>query len=250
MTEVEPTPMHADPAVDAGVRADLAVARSAVVEGLDTVGGLAALETAIAAQPVAATTTATASSMLAKVVVGAVVLGSVAVAWVASQPAPEPPVAEPAAAVSVAAPVDPVEDEDVVEPVQPVESVAPVPEEEIVAEDADPAPIVRPRRPVSKTRTPAPEAESLEDRLMREAEMIAEARRVLATDPVRALELTRRIAREFDDAQLVQEREALRIRALVGLGRLEEAQRRAEVYLRRHPRGPHADAVRRAIEGD
>jgi hypothetical protein len=50
-------------------------------------------------------------------------------------------------------------------------------------------------------------------------------------------------ARRFRDGRLAEEREALRVRALVGLGRSEEARRAADLFKARFPRSVLLPAV-------
>ena len=92
-------------------------------------------------------------------------------------------------------------------------------------------------------------ADSAVDSVLREAKLVAKARSNLARDPSRALSLADEAERDFPQGQLVEERRAIAIRALVALGRLDEAQRRAEPFLAEYGRGAHAAAVRRVLEG-
>jgi hypothetical protein len=87
------------------------------------------------------------------------------------------------------------------------------------------------------------------DRYVREAKLVAQARRALADDPARALELTDELEREFPNGLLEEERRALAIRALTRLRRGDEARTAAKSFLVKFPDGPHAAAVRRAIDG-
>ena len=247
MSDAELTPMVDDPSVAAALKADLAVAKGAVVEGFDAAAGLAALEASIAAQGAAGAATAS-TSLLTKVVIGAVVVGGAAVAWVATRPPAEPEVLQ--GPVAVVQPKSEVL--DVVEPAPP-QPAAEVPEEdpveavEVVEDDVEEV-AIQPRKPRVKKAEPQPQQqESMEERLLREAKMVADARRALASDPAHALKLANDAAKDFPQGQLVEEREALKIRALAKLGRDDEARSRAERYLERHPRGPHADSVRRAV---
>jgi hypothetical protein len=52
-------------------------------------------------------------------------------------------------------------------------------------------------------------------------------------------------ARRFKDGGLAEEREALRVKALVGLGRDREAERAAAAFAARFPRSPLVGAVNR-----
>ncbi|MBC8073379.1 MAG: hypothetical protein IAG13_33980 [Deltaproteobacteria bacterium] len=86
------------------------------------------------------------------------------------------------------------------------------------------------------------------DRYVHEAKLVAEARRALAGDPSRSLEITGELEREFPNGVLEEERRALTIRALTQLGRDDEARVAAKSFLVKFPDGPHAAAVRRAID--
>jgi len=90
------------------------------------------------------------------------------------------------------------------------------------------------RAPHSTQAAPAPD----ELRLLREARA-AVARRDFAV----ALEPIGEHARRFRSGRLVEEREALRVKALSGLGRAEEARRAAEAFRARFPRSVLLPAV-------
>jgi hypothetical protein len=74
--------------------------------------------------------------------------------------------------------------------------------------------------------------------------LLEEARRTLAGDPARALELTRRHQRLYPTSALRQERDWIAIEALVQLGRRDEARARADSFDRVFPGSAH----RRDIE--
>jgi hypothetical protein len=61
------------------------------------------------------------------------------------------------------------------------------------------------------------------------------ARRLLATDPGRALALTEASARDVPKSQFAEERSAIAIEALERLGRLSEAEARLEIFEQRYP---------------
>jgi hypothetical protein len=77
-----------------------------------------------------------------------------------------------------------------------------------------------------------------------EHELLADARRALAIDPARALELAERHRREFREGALAPEREMLAVDALSALGRVGAARRRAIALAERWPRSGYADRVR------
>jgi hypothetical protein len=96
---------------------------------------------------------------------------------------------------------------------------------------------------VATSRRPAPD----DDRYRREIAQLDEARRALGSDPARALRLASAGQREFPRGMYGEERAAIRIVALARLGRLDEARRLGEPFLRRHPHGTLSAEVRRAI---
>jgi hypothetical protein len=87
----------------------------------------------------------------------------------------------------------------------------------------------------------------LHTEVLRELSLVREASAAVAREPARALALTERHRREFPRGSMIEEREAIRIRALAALGRADEAEREAERFLRAHPFSPHAEQVRRAL---
>jgi hypothetical protein len=68
---------------------------------------------------------------------------------------------------------------------------------------------------------------------------------VARQDFAAALPLIAEHAREFKNGRLAEEREALRVRALSGLGRTEEAQHAADAFGSRFPRSVLLPAVSR-----
>jgi len=76
------------------------------------------------------------------------------------------------------------------------------------------------------------------------------ARSALARgEPTEALVATTRHAREYPDGTLVEEREAIAIKALVALGRRDEARTRLHGLEQRFPNGLTVRAVKAAVEG-
>ncbi|MEM9456109.1 MAG: hypothetical protein AAGF11_18145 [Myxococcota bacterium] len=102
---------------------------------------------------------------------------------------------------------------------------------------------------ISRADTTEPVKPTLDDSVLREARMVAKARSQLSRDPQRALALVQQAEKEFPYGQLVEERRAIAIQALVALGRKDEAHRQADAFLARYGRGAHAAAVRRALDG-
>jgi hypothetical protein len=84
-------------------------------------------------------------------------------------------------------------------------------------------------------------------RLEREMGMLAVAQKVLKSDPERALRLARQGEQEFAGSMFTQERQQVLLLALIELGRISEAKRLAQPYLKRYPNGPYSDRVRSAL---
>jgi hypothetical protein len=147
---------------------------------------------------------------------GAVAYGGGAHFWARPAPAPVPAVATPGAAPSLAPP----RDDDA--PAAPPEA----------------APTTRaPLRP-----TVGPPAA---DDARVELALMGQARAAVARgDYARALTPLAEHARRFKEGRLVEEREALRVKSLAGLGRHEEAQRAASAFRVRFPRSVLLPAVR------
>jgi len=83
------------------------------------------------------------------------------------------------------------------------------------------------------------------DAAREELRLLRKARAAVARqDYTAALPLLAEDARRFKDGRFVEEREALRVRALAGLGRTEEARRAAERFQERFPRSVLLPAVR------
>jgi hypothetical protein len=257
MTSSDPTRLFDDPQVAASLRGDLAHAKAASVQGLDHAAGVAGLQAAIAAEAGAATGAASGASSFSKVAIAILLVGGAAVAvWGATRghDVVEPEVASATSVGDAApharsierepAPVEPTRIEPAAAPVVIANEPAPAPEEDASEDDTDASKVSRSR--ATKVRKAVPEGDAT-DRVLREAQLVADARDALGHDPNAALTLVQQAAREFPSGQLVEEREAIAIRALAGLGRSEAARARAERFLARFGSGPHAEAVRRAI---
>ncbi len=87
---------------------------------------------------------------------------------------------------------------------------------------------------------PQPSALSLVD----EATLLAKARRLTKSDPSAVLRLTREHARRFPNSALLEEREALRIEALLLLDRAAEAELALSTFERRFPVSPYRRRLR------
>jgi hypothetical protein len=77
-----------------------------------------------------------------------------------------------------------------------------------------------------------------------ERSLLDQARRALREgEGERALDLVARHAHDFPKGSLVEEREVLRVNALVSVGRLDEARTRVEAFRRRFPASPFLPAL-------
>ncbi len=280
----DPVRLLEDPAAAPALRSDLVHAVEAEVQGLNLAAGLAALQKATATVT-SSTTVVAGTSLLTKLGIAAgVSVGAVAL-WLGLGAGPragdDERVAAPAVTPAMereAPQSEPPVDERFEAAVVPerVEASAPAkPEPEKAAasephgeldEGSEPELTQSQQgagrkatsgarrkgatgeRPSGEKAGAASSGSSDDDSVLREAKLVAKARSNLARDPARALVLAEEAERDFPRGQLVEERRAIAIRALVALGRLDEAQRRAEPFLAEHGRGAHAAAVRRALE--
>jgi hypothetical protein len=113
---------------------------------------------------------------------------------------------------------------------------------------APPAPIV-PRLPaMNDEKAPAPivaPAHPPEDSARIELRLVAQARAAVARqDYAAALSTLAEHARRFKNGRLAEEREALRVKSLAGLGRTDEARRTARAFETRFPRSVLLPAVK------
>lgn len=120
-----------------------------------------------------------------------------------------------------------------------------------VAEAPRPAPSAlrreAPRSP--RPAAPAPEAAAAADGddLVRESNLVDASRAALAQDPEAALAALERHQAEFPKGRLAEEREFIAIRALVRLGRADEARARAAAFFARYPSSSFAEPLRRIV---
>ena len=126
----------------------------------------------------------------------------------------------------------------------PQEQPAPPP----VVKAAAPAP-VKPAQPIAEVPTPPETAVetphlSRTDAARAELRLLRQARAAVAReDYAAALPPIAEHARRFKDGRLAEEREALRVKSLAGLGRTEEAHRAATAFRARFPRSVLLPAV-------
>jgi hypothetical protein len=103
---------------------------------------------------------------------------------------------------------------------------------------------IAPEEPARVERRTEPRPTSFAD----EVALLEQARREAARQPSAALATLRRYERDHPRGQLRLECEAIRIEALANAGRRAEARRRAERFLRAHPRAPYVDRIRQIAE--
>jgi hypothetical protein len=83
-----------------------------------------------------------------------------------------------------------------------------------------------------------------------ESQVVGRARGALRSgDAARALQLLELAERRYPQGVLNQEREALRIEALAGLGQTAQARARANAFLRAYPTSPYASRVKSRTGG-
>ncbi len=259
----DPQRLLDDPSMAASLRADLAQAKAAGLAGFDVAAGAASLNAAIAAETGAVATVATATGLskgLIAAIVGVVSAG--AIAWFVAHGEPEP-----AAVPSVVArPPDSMAEPELspestsqpqpkrAPPTAAPKFVANAVDPEPAPAAAEPAPEPAAKRPAKHKRGKAApteaaptEAAPTEANYLREAKLIAEARRAMKTEPKRALALLNEAKSEFPRGLLREERDALTILTLNALGRTDQARASAERFLDKHGEGPYADAVRQIL---
>ena len=88
-----------------------------------------------------------------------------------------------------------------------------------------------------------------DQRLKREMSLLMQAKQALASDPGRALTLAMAGEQQFrGDSMFGEERQHVLVLALIKLGRVEEAEQRAQPFLRAHPDSPFARRIRNALQ--
>ncbi|WP_437930242.1 hypothetical protein WMF37_13750 [Sorangium sp. So ce291] len=130
-------------------------------------------------------------------------------------------------------------------PVAAPAQAAPAPEVEAPRPAAPPARREAPRN--TRPAAPAPAAPVDSDELLRESNLIDRARAAATQNPEAALSAVGEHQREFPAGRLAEEREYVAIRALMRLGRVDEARARADAFLARYPSTSYADRVHRAV---
>ncbi len=118
----------------------------------------------------------------------------------------------------------------------PIETAAPTPSEPVVAPpSAAPVTSAAPTAPV-----PTPHASAV---ARPEIEILRDAQAAAASSPARALALADEHERSYPNGSLGQEREMIRIQALVALGRKSEARARAARFRASHPGSAYAQRI-------
>lgn len=85
------------------------------------------------------------------------------------------------------------------------------------------------------------------DPIVAEMREVAQAERLLASDPARALSVTRRVQARFEAAYFAEERIYVEVMALHRLGRSGELRERAAAFLHTYPDGLYTAPVRTAL---
>jgi outer membrane protein assembly factor BamD (BamD/ComL family) len=101
-------------------------------------------------------------------------------------------------------------------------------------------PEVAPSRPQTRVSAPV-------DPTVQEHEILAEARRSLDTNPRDTLTRVADHERRFPSGDLSSDRELLRIRALMRLGRLSEARDARDRFLTRWPASAYRDEINQLV---
>ena len=125
-------------------------------------------------------------------------------------------------------------------------SATTVPRVATAAPGPPPAEVSPPARLKSEPKVkepPAPVAETPS-----ESDLMAPAQRALRSDAARTLQLVEQHASIYPHGALVQEREVLRVESLVRLGRIEEAQARAEAFRAAFPASAYLRRIDRATQ--
>lgn len=87
-----------------------------------------------------------------------------------------------------------------------------------------------------------------EERLKREMAQLMQAKQALNSNAARALSLAQAGEQEFRNSMFSEERQHVLLLALIKLGRVEEAERRAQPFLAAHPDSPFARRIRNALQ--
>ncbi len=233
MTDIDP-PRLTDPGSEApeSLREMLDSARGDVATPAEVEALAASLGPALGVAG-ATVGTSTGVSLAAKVGITMVIAAGLGGGWWLTRNASEP-TETPAAVGQKTAP-------DSTAPAPEPAAAAAAPEEEpeeekAPAQDSPPVDEPDPAPSESATSTPKRAAPS-------EASLLGAAQAALASNPKRALELTRRHRTLYPNGMLGQEREVIAIEALRRLGSKEKAKERAEKFNEEFPGSPHERKV-------
>lgn len=129
------------------------------------------------------------------------------------------------------------------EPSAPAPTVQAAPTEPTEAQAVPPEPAVSaPERAAARRSASA-------TTLAEEGRLLAEAHRLVQSgQPQRALDVLRASQARFPRSVLAQEREVLTIEALYASGSSTTAKQRAQQFLKRHPKSPHAERLERFVQ--
>jgi hypothetical protein len=180
-----------------------------------------------------AITGASKSGALAKIGAAVVVAGAIggaAVLGLRGAPAPE----APARSASVGAPEPSARPASAVSIARPADSASP--------SAPTSASAALPPRPASSVPASSPKVDgsaAIDEGGPSEMDLLREAQAALASSPARALSLASEHERRFPKGAFGQERDMIRIQALVALGRADEARALADDFRRRHPGSAH-----------
>jgi hypothetical protein len=134
----------------------------------------------------------------------------------------------------------------------PEPATEPAPIEETPAAAETPSRARRPRIAAPAIAAPEPVEPAPEpaddDTLAEEMSLVSRAENLVASNPGAALRLANDHRARFATGLLREEREVVAIHALVRLGQVEQAERRAAAFERIHGRSLHAMRIRRVLE--
>jgi hypothetical protein len=239
----EPRRLLDDDGTSAVLRRDLANARAADLD-YDVDAAVARFEAGLANPATPATEAAAGvKSGATWWIVGGGAVSAAALAWSVGRDSTSARV-EPVSPTVVQSPAS--EPPRASEPPTPPPSIAAPTEARKAMVPAAPTPTRKPRAPAASSAASPPD----DDTLAREMAATAAAKRALASDPARALELVAAANREFGKSVYAEDREGIAVLALARLGRDAEALARGKAYLAAHPKGSYADRIRDVLGAD
>jgi hypothetical protein len=112
---------------------------------------------------------------------------------------------------------------------------------------AAPAPEAPTERPSDAVGSPSTAKPTLGTESVSEADLLGDAQAALAGDPARALMLAEKHRHQFPHGVLVQEREVIAIAALSRLGRVSQAQARADAFFKAFPGSAYRSKVENSV---